>query len=289
MIVDAPNPQHRAVGDWFWTQTPNPAEMILSVVVSSQLMTPTNKPHRERLALGSITYLAPTKFSELDPLFALPNLNHLGVADWQFIGENIGSTETIFYFFVNKTPAEMEVPYDTAEDVGDHPWPMVVLDVWVESDYNFPISANVVEGNDTGVITGPTNTIHDNILPPVEEGTRFITRKFLSATRPNIPYHKIPQPGAMHVQVNGASKEYPESIHDDIYLTPTRSGTKMYLTGAAVGSNIGGSTSAQFFPATNFIARKPYFPKDKPVRNQYGLWEREQVQVIAPKTLVETR
>ncbi len=277
-------PETIAAGSWFWVQTPNPAEMILAIVVSSQLMTPTNKPRVEQLAFGGAAYAAPTAFSALDPAFALPNLNHLGVADWQFIGESIGPVTTVFYFFAPKTAAEQKIPYYYNEVIGNHYWPMIVLEVWVESDYNFPISANVVEGNDTGIITGPTNYIRDIVIPDCEEGSLIITRKYLSATQPKREHRKIPHPMAMHVQVNGASKDYGKVLHGDIIIDAVRSGTKMYLTSAGASSDVGGATSQHIFEATNFTSRKPYKLLHEPVQNQYGLWETKEIEVRPPKT-----
>ncbi len=259
-------------------QTPNPEEMIFAVFVNTDLITLTNKPVRERLAFGDLPYRAPTRFKDLDSVFRLQALCSKGVATWYFIGESIGLGKTTFYFFKDKTAEEMAVPYERKERLGDHPWPMVVYDIKIDSDYNFPISTNSSDG---GVITGPTNYIKDIVDEEVEEGTLFVTEKFLTATQPPVIHHKVPIVDSFHVQVNGASREYRRVLHDDLAVDASRSGTEKTLNGATEA--IGGSIGGLFFPKTNFTRRKPYVKLSEPERNAYGLWETTKVTVYPPK------
>lgn len=284
-MPDPTDATHQAPEDWTWTKTDDPAQDIFTVFVSTTLIRLDNKPTREVQALGAIPYALPTQFKNLSPEFGLIHLCSLGVGDWYFIGESDLGARRAFHFFKNKSATEAATPYDTIEIIGNHFWPMVVLDIWVETDYSFLQSSNVISDEKHGINTAPTLYIRDLVIPDIEEGSTIITRKFMSATQPFVPKRSVPQPMAMSVQVNGASREYPKVLHDDIYVEGTPSGTMQYLTdGTANSFNVlAGSIGAHIFPATNFPTRKPYILTDEPARNQYGLWERTQIEVRPPK------
>lgn len=274
---------------WTWVGTPNPAEKIFAIYIPTELINPidlperpSNMPKRESV-LGVNPYTLPTKFKDLDPAFNVAHLCSMGVADWYFIGESIGPKTSVFYFFKNKTTAEENVPYHVEEKHGDHPWDMVLHDAWIESDYNFPISTNSPDG---GIITGPTNYIRDIIDPAVENGSLFVTQKFLTATRPKFVRHKVPIPTSVHIQVNGASREYPRVLMDDLSIDASRSGTQKSLNGTTEA--VGGSIAGLFYPKTNFTQRKAFILLHEPVMNQYGLWETTKVIVHPPKLLPPT-
>lgn len=277
-------PTHVAGQDWTWTQTPDPANMIFTVFVETKKITLTNKPRRES-NFGVVPYVAPTKFKELAPEFGLLHLNSQGVAEWYFIGENIEGPRTAFHFYKNQTPNEiLASPWDTIEEVGNHFWHPIVLAIWVEEDPSFPQSTNVVDNNGTvGIISGPTYKIRDKVLADVEEGSTFVTRKYLSAIRPPLKRSVVPQPQPMFVQANGVSRDYGKVLHPRIVVHATPSGINSSLGTTAVVS-LGGGTEEQIFEATNRTERKPYILSFKPQRNQYGLWETVEIEVRPPKT-----
>ncbi len=281
-------PQHRAPNTWTWLQTADPAEMILAIYVETQKMTLTNKPTREVLALGTRPYAAPTKFKDLSPDFGFPQLNHLGVADWEFVGELIGSPTTTFHFFKNKTPAEALVPYDIQEKVANHYWDEVIYEVFTEADPFATNSFQRVVGNDIATVVVPKIYIRALVLPGATEGTRFVTRLFQSARRPNIPYLKFPQPMEMDVRVCGERRIFERALHPEVLVAGTPGIVKQYLTVGGTGSTLLGSLSSQKFPATNFPARKRYVLEDDPERTANGIWHRKQVEVIPPKIDPET-
>lgn len=283
-MPDSDSVTKTASTDWTWTDTPDPNQDIFTVFVDTERIRLENKPTREVPALGATPYTAPTQFKALAPAFGLSHLLSLGVGDWYFIGRQMGNPTSTFHFFKNKSLADINTPWETVEIIGNHFWPMVVLAVWIETDYNFLQSSNVIQDREQGIITGPTHYIRDTVLPDIEEGSTIITRKFLSATQPFIPKRPVPQPMAMSVQVNGASREYPKVLHDDLFIEATESGTMQYLTSGLV-TTLGGAVGEHFFPATNFPYRKPYILTDEPVRNALGLWERTQIEVRPPKLL----
>lgn len=278
-----PETPHSSSGDWLWTQTPDPASPIFTIYVATQNITLTNKPVREVLAFGSTPYAAPTAFKNLDASFNMAHLNTLGVSDWQFIGETIQGAVTAFHFFKNQTLAQQLVPYDVQEVEGNHHWDEVVLNVWPEEDDSVTQSYNVIKNGSTGIRTAPEVRIRAETIPSTDTGSRIITRKFLSATRPVIPRHRTPQPMELDIQVNGKQRIFSRCLHDDLSFEDTRSGTSELMNGAGMSTALGGTVPGVFYPATNFTTRKPFFVSDLPVRNQYGLWERDQIEVRPPK------
>lgn len=285
-------PETPASQSWSWKGTPNPSEKILAVKVKTELITLLNQPNREIQAFGDQPYKLPTTFAALAPEFNLSSLfipvtdGVPPITDWYFIGETVGDEITEFYFFPPKTVAQSNTPYDIDERQGNHSWAMVVLEVAVFQDFNFPISANHIDSDGAGIVTAPTSYILANYIPPIQEGSRIITRKFLTALRPNIPHWKVPQPMPMDIQINGAARYFAETLHDDIVVQATRSGTKKYNQSTGATSDVGGVIGEQDFPATNFIDRRPFYLSDDPSRIEpFGLWNRVQVQVRPPKTL----
>lgn len=288
-MSDSRDAQHTAEQDWTWSKTASPNDKLLTVFVETQKINLTNEPTVEVLAFGTRAYVAPTKFKDLAPEFGLPNLNHLGVAEWVLVSKDIGGPRSAFHFFKDATGSDIDMPYDESEEVGNHYWPMVVLAVWTEVDYSITQSYDFIdERGKRGIITGPGVKIVDRVIPDVEEGTRIITRKFLTARRPNIPYHKIPHPMSMTIAVPGDRREYPKVLHGDIFVESVPSGTRKWLSDGTSG-DLGGATASIFYEATNFEARKRYTPVDRPTHNEQGLWERVQLEVIPPRIPEVTR
>lgn len=278
---------------WTWVGTSNPAEKIFAIYIPTELINPidlperpSNMPKRESV-LGVTPYVAPTKFKDLDPAFNVSHLCSLGVAEWQFIGESIGPKTSVFYFFKNKTAAELLVPYydDSPGRVGNHPWEAIIYDIWVEADYDFPQSTHAIDP-DTGelrVVTAPTLYIRALMADPAYKGSSFITRKYLSAVQPKRPRITTPDTRSIVVEVNGTRREFEPSYHDDIFISVQPSGTRSYSpTGVRT---VAGSTSSLFFQATKPTTRRPFMLTWEPVRNEYGLWEITTVTVIPPKIL----
>jgi hypothetical protein len=234
---------------WTWVGTPNPSEMILAVYVKTEMMTvttpekPSNKPHRES-AIGVTPYVAPTKFKDLDPAFGTAHLCSLGVAEWYFIGEQVGPQVTTFYFFKTAAIDGNLSPYDVEESVGDHYWPTVVLKVWSEEDTSFPISTMSLESDGSrGIITAPTVRIHAEVIDDTSEGTEIIVRKYLSATHPKVDLPKTPQTDSFEVFAGQGSRVFNKVLHDDLVFHATPSGTLKNASGTTSG--LGGSIGVQ--------------------------------------------
>lgn len=294
-----PEATHQAAQDWTWTKTANPAEPIFTIFVQTKLISidilddsgnvvqPGNKPKREIIASNGSPYVPPTAFKDTAANFNLSHLNSMGVANWQFIGESeMGNGVTAFHFFKNKTLAQINNPWLTQERVGEHYWEPVVLAVWIEVDWSFPQSANIVgEGKNgaSGFIIAPTIRIRADELPPISEGTLIITRKFLTAVYPNIPHHKVPIPLPLDIQVNGDRFYREKCLHGVLYIPATPSGSRQWLTTGAT-SDVGGFIGEQTIEPTNFQRRRAFIKEDDPVQNEYGLWERTQTEVRPPKT-----
>lgn len=297
------DPTHDTTKDWTWIDTPDPAQDILAVFVETQLITHDhedengaevagNCPKREILALGERPYSAPTRFNELAANFALPNLNHLGVATWFFIGKKkVDAKFTALYFFQDKTPEQLAIPYDFVSETGNHYWPAVLKEVFSDIDYSVTQSYNVITdvgtGNDAvptqGIRTAPVVTIEDVLIAAIKEGSTIITEKYLSATQPPPRYDAVPQPQPMTVRVNGQTKQYDEILHDDMRFAGTPSGTREFLTNGDA-TYVGGAVGEQFFPRTGkFIDWRQYVVARSPVRNEYGLWDTTVIKVRPPK------
>lgn len=272
---------------WTWVGTPDPAQMIFALYVKTELITvdtdekPSNKPKRES-ALGVSPYTLPTKFKELDAAFNAAHLCSLGVAEWYFIGESVGNPTTVFYFFKNKTGIDLFKPYEEKERVGDHYWPHVIYDIWIDSDRDNQTSTTIITDAEQGIASGPTNTVKALMIDDVSEGTTFVTRKYLSATQPRLNRPSIPHPLSLLVQVNGAERQFPKCLRPEIYIDPVPSVTKKFTPNTGV-SDAAGATSGQLVEATNFTDRRPYILTSEPDRNAYGLWEWTEVEVIPPK------
>jgi len=120
------------------------------------------------------------------------------------------------------------------------------------------------------------------MVAAAKEGTKFVTRKFLTATRPLIPHHLVPQAQPLKIQVPGNEVDLGEVLHDEIVIRPLVSTTNQYLNGAATGSDSYGGINGQIYPATNVTGRVPYFLFDGYVKTPEGLYDRTQVEVQPP-------
>jgi len=278
----SPQPQHSGEEDWSWFPTINTEELIFGLFVDTQKITLSNKPKREILANGAVPYSAPTKFKDLAPEFAAPHLDSLGISEWEFIGQNISQPRSTFYFFKNKTAVEMNVPYYVNDEIGNHPWPMVILDVWVDT-LDWPQNAFVPDGNQRNLVYEPTRVIQDLRLPPISEGSTIIERRFLTARQPKTQVPKVPMPMPMRILLpTGEHREYDEVLHDEILVRDGRNSRTPFVIVTTAGVTTQTARGVQFFEATNFTGRKAYVFRDSAEQNAFGLWERRQLEARPP-------
>lgn len=270
---------------WSWVGTDDPQNLVFALFVDTDKLTLTNLPKIASLP-GVSPEVPATKYKELAECFKRASLANLGIADWSFIGSTVGPSKSTFYFFKTKTDEEMLVPYydDSPGVIRNYPWPPVVYDAWVEADYSFPLTTqNVTEDGNVEVISAPTLYPRVLMADDINEGSAFVTRKFLSHKQPPRPHIKTPDPRSIVIQVNGVTREIPPSLHGEIIIEVQASGTLGYSPTGGM-REINGSTSGMVFEATNMETRRPFIQTWNSVKNQYGLWETTEVTVIPPKT-----
>lgn len=298
--------EQKASDIWTWNKTVDSNAKIFTVFVDTNLIrlditdpdtgdviTPGNMPKVDVAQMGGLPAQDASLLKDLAPEFNVPDvlINTLGVAQWKFIGESdFGNGRWAFHYFAPKTALQQTVPNKVSVSFGSHPWPLVLLAIWPEIDYSVLTTSNAVSGDGTklGVNLSPTIRIRASYLPAVNEGTKFTKKVFLTAEQPIIKQWPVPQPMPVEIQVNGASREFPECLHDDLRFKRTPSGTASFFTGSTV-ANVGGVVSEQDFPRTGkFITRKPYVLDDAAEQNEYGLWQRSQDEVTPPPIVPAT-
>lgn len=185
-----------------------------------------------------------------------------------------------FLWVKRKTETEKNTPFRMHETFGNHRWPPEVRSIRFYQDPGFPRAINGPGGS---IITGPTYYVRVNYIPEQNEGTRFVTKEFLSDTPFNIPQYPVPEPTSISYDVPGASGSFPECLHPKIVIPATRTATQSFtVTGGSSGAS--GTVPGQVFPATNFETRSPYFVSDEQQFTD-GQWYRRQTQVFPPPEL----
>lgn len=185
-----------------------------------------------------------------------------------------------FIWVRKKTEAEKAVPFRTHQTFGNHHWPAELRSLRFFEDNNFPRAINGPGGS---IVTGPSYYVRSVFIPEQEEGTRFITREFLSDTPYNIPQHPVPEPTTVSFDIPGAEGSFRECLHPKIVIPATRTATQSF-TVTDGSSGAGGAVPGQVFPATTFETRAPYYVSDDQ-QFMNGQWYRKLVQVFPPPEL----
>ncbi len=187
-----------------------------------------------------------------------------------------------FHFAAPKTEEQKRTPWKSSiQRMGNHRWPDILVALGVTTDYTFPRSATVIEGNEQGVVIAPRYRIAEALIPEMNEGTRFLVQEFQAPTVFAIPQYRLPCAGAVRFTLpDGTVYAHGESLHDDLELEglPTSSTTLIGGTGTPSGGTMG----SQKFPASNFTRWRPYwFSDEQELRD--GVWYRRRVRVIPPR------
>lgn len=201
--------------------------------------------------------------------------------DYVYTGASMGEGGVvIFTWALEKTMAVQNIPYRTyAKELGNHHWPSILKALNIMEDSTFGVSADSISGNDIGKVVAPRYYQQDDFINDVQEGSRFMVSEFFGPRPFNIPRHQVPMPGRINYQTVSSGGSFPESLHDDVEIPPTRTATSKNVGGTT--TSVGGSLDGQFFPATNFRSWRPYVFADSQVRTETG-WHRTLIRVFPP-------
>lgn len=187
-----------------------------------------------------------------------------------------------FHFAKPKTDEEKRTPYKSfVERMGNHRWPDILVALAVTTDYSFPRSATIIDGNVQGVKTAPRYRIAEALIPEMNEGTRFLVQEFQAPTVFTIPPYRLPCATSVRITLpDGTTYSHGECLHGDIDIPPLATGQTSLISGA--GAAAGGVMGAQKFPASNFSSWRAYWFSDEQVLRD-GVWYRRRVRVIPPR------
>lgn len=180
--------------------------------------------------------------------------------------KDLGNGKMMMLFVKVMSDEERNTPFRTISSFGNHRWPPILLSLELLASSTF-----------SGAYPQTNYFVREQYIPDVSEGTRFITEEFFSDIPYTIPKYKVPIPQSVSYDVQGVRGSFPECLHDDIRINPTRTFNVItQITGNAPPGTIGG----QFFPATNFPEWATYIMSDdSDFQNGYY---RKRIRVIPP-------
>jgi hypothetical protein len=164
-----------------------------------------------------------------------------------------------FLWVKKKTEAEKAVPFREYTEKVNHHWPAILLNLKFFQSSAFPRSTN---GPGGGSIMAFDTFVRYTFIPAQNEGSRVVTKLFLSDTPFKIPQASVPMPDVVSFDFLGVSGSFPESLHRKIVIPPLRTAFAKYSTGGGDQGAAGGVLPGQVFPETNFSTWRSYVLSD---------------------------
>lgn len=183
-----------------------------------------------------------------------------------------------FLWVKKKTEQEKKTPFREWNEKRNHHWPAILQSIKFFQDAGFPRSTN---GSGGSVIRGFNTYVRYTFIPSQDEGSRFLTKLFLSDTPFEIPQSAVPMPTVVAFDFLGVSGSFPESLHRKIIIPPVRTAFAKYSVGGGDQGVGGGVLPGQVFPETNFDTWRSYIVSDTQDHVE-GQWVRTQVRVYPP-------
>lgn len=252
--------------------TPNPRERALTVSVKEEVFA-----QQDDLLPPEGT----TTYGEFDRMLFGQDYRRV-YEDYIYTGQidNGRDGSATLTFAKYKSEEDKKTPFRrTWKKNGNHRWPPLLKNYILLEDSAMPRSANFITNGESGMVTGPSFYDRYVYIPDVNEGTRFLLEEYFSPTAFIIPRYRAPVPTGVQISVAGLNSQFPEALHDDIEIPPTRTANATFYGGSAYSGN--GSVEGQFFPKTNFKTWLPYvlFCEQE---QQSGGWYMQRIRVFPP-------
>jgi hypothetical protein len=238
------NTTHRIV------KTPNPSVWSLAVTVKAEILA--GRP--------DFTPVEGTAYKDFPKWFKdSAFMKYWG--DYTYVQSEDGQDpESVRLIFVkNFTPQEAAQPFRTIESFGDHSWPAIMKAIAFPPVQGIHGSHNGVVGGRGGIVVSKLHIERRVVVPPVSEGSKFITEEFFSNVPFAIPLYEVPIPTEVSWDIPDGPKGSFVGLHPKILIPDTQTATAGIVQGEA--SNASGICRGQFFPATNFEGWQRYVLK----------------------------
>lgn len=189
--------------------------------------------------------------------------------------------DVVFYYAYPKTVIQANTPFrETWVEFGDHHWHPILKALELVEDPVLVYATPSISGNNQGITTAPRYYQREEYINDVDEGTRFLLLERFGPRPFIIPRYPVPQPGRISYQTATREGGFPECLHDDVVIPPTRTGTSQNAGGTTTA--VGGSLDGQEFPRTNFKSRRPYVKKVSQSQRDGG-WYSPLIRVYPPR------
>lgn len=189
-----------------------------------------------------------------------------------------GRDKWLFYFSKTKTDAEANTAFFTKQDMGNHYWPPILLDVALEKS-KMQRAANVGDY----IYRGYSYTATPIWIPSADTGSLFLMREFLYPEEIELPQHHTLQTRSVSFPVPGQGMfSFPDNLGPEITIDGLQDSDSAYNNStSAVTSNVG-FTSPYNFKATDPETWAPYILYDRQSKISTGAYHRIQMEVVPP-------